>query len=116
MNKPMNRDLKQLCALTRIEWGADGCDWNPFFDPIGLILRVPPAYGGYRCTPTNSLSFATTGGDGTHFSFLRLAERCDDECPIVMTVPMSSSPNVIVGVNLREFLALGCRRGYFALD
>jgi hypothetical protein len=112
----MFADLERLCSLTDIEWGGEGSDWNCFFDPIGLILRLPPTHGGYWCSPANSVSFATTGGDGTHFSLLRTGERLDDHCPVVMTVPMSENPNIIVGENLREFLALGCRRGYFALD
>jgi hypothetical protein len=34
-----------------------------------------------------------------------------------MTVPMSPNcPNVIVGENLFDFLNLGCRYGYFALE
>ena len=29
---------------------------------------------------------------------------------------MCDTPNTIVGANLKEFLALGCRYGYFALE
>lgn len=65
-------DLERLCSLTDVQWGREGSDWNAFFDPIGLMLRLPPVNGGYWCTPMNSLSFATTGGDGTHGSLGRL--------------------------------------------
>lgn len=91
-------------------------DWSETFDPIGLILRAPPQHGGHWCTPTNSISFATTGGDGVHYSWVTLPDRDPDFCPIVMTVPMCDTPNVIVGANLREFLCLGCRFGYFSLE
>jgi hypothetical protein len=111
----LSLDLELLWSLTGVKRSGEDSDWNAFFDPIGLILRLPPEYGGYWCTPTNSVSFATTGGDGTHFSILRIAGRQDDRCPVVMTVPMSDAPNVIVGEDLRDFLALGCRRGYFSL-
>lgn len=34
-----------------------------------------------------------------------------------MTAPMAfDNPNIIVGGDMREFLALGCRTAYFALD
>lgn len=83
------------------------------FEPVGLILQ-DIKNEGYESTPKNSLVFASTGGDGVHFSFL-----CDnfpnEKSPIVMTVPMNDD-NIIVGENLLEFLALGCRYGYFALE
>lgn len=33
-----------------------------------------------------------------------------------MTVPMGIDCNFVVGADLTEFLALGCRYGYFALE
>lgn len=107
-------DLDQLCRLA----GNDGTpqEWNAYFDPIGLILYVPPKCGGYWCTPVNSLTFAATGCDGTHYGLLCLPERRRDEQPVVMTVPMSDGANVVVGETLREFLALGCRVGYRNLE
>jgi hypothetical protein len=91
-------------------------DWNDHFDPIGLILQIPPKREDYWCTPLNALTFARTGGDGTHYSLVSLPNSPRSAQPVVMTVPMSDTPNVIVGENLREFLALGCRYGYFALE
>lgn len=35
---------------------------------------------------------------------------------MVMTVPMCDMPNTIVGATLVDFLALGCRQGYFTLE
>ena len=108
-----------LSRLWQIAGGnpADAAaDWNATFDSIGLILVAPPRNGGYGCTPLNSVSFANTGGDGVHYSWLVLPDRSVDFSPIVMTVPMCDTPNVIVGENLREFLCLGRRFGYFALE
>jgi hypothetical protein len=84
------------------------------FEPIGLILHKNGTNRGYDVTPKNTFCFASTGGDGVHYSFV-----CDgrptDNSPIVMTVPMNDH-NIIVGENLLEFLALGYYYGYFALE
>lgn len=85
------------------------------FESVGLIL-VTPRREEYWCTPTNSVTFATTGGDGVHFGWVDLPGRPIDAAPIVMTVPMADTPNLIVGQDVREFLCLGCRYGYFALE
>jgi len=84
------------------------------FEPVGLILPKDISNWGYDATPTNAITFATTGGDGVHYSFI-CNEVPDDDSPIVMTVPMNNE-NIIVGENIIEFLALGCRYGYFALE
>ena len=107
-------DLKALYSLAGNRGEVD--DWNAYFDPIGLILRIPPEREGYWCTPLNCRTFARTGGDGVHYSLVSLSDAAPDQLPIVMTVPMSESPNVVVGESLREFLALGCRTGYFGLE
>jgi hypothetical protein len=91
-------------------------DWNDYFDPIGLILQIPPKREDYWCTPLNALTFARTGGDGTHYSLVSVSTSRRSDQVVVMTVPMSDTPNVIVGENLRDFLALGSRFGYFALE
>jgi len=87
-----------------------------YFDAIGLILLKDIQNFGYWCTPTNTLTFATTGGDGVHFSFLSDDEAVDDNCPIVMTIPNADMPNMIVGENLLDFLSLGYRCGFFNLE
>ncbi len=71
-------------------------------------------HGGYEwMSPTNAVSFATTGIEGCHFSFILTAEgEWSADCPVVMTVPDSHlrvEGNVIVGANLWEFLGLGVR-------
>ncbi|HET9394735.1 MAG TPA: hypothetical protein VFO36_01665 [Nitrospiraceae bacterium] len=108
--------LRQLWALAGSDPLDAKNDWNEAFEPVGLILFAPPRNAGYWCTPVNSLSFATTGGDGVHYSLLATEGGFTDLSPVVMTVPMCDTPNVIVGGNLKEFLALGCRFGYFSLE
>ncbi|MFG0282816.1 MAG: hypothetical protein ACF8R7_00195 [Phycisphaerales bacterium JB039] len=83
---------------------------------VGLILRESEGRAGYDCTPLNADAFAETGGDGVHFSLLRLAGVDVERFPVVMTVPMAGQPNHIVGESLTDFLAIGCRCGYFCLE
>jgi len=83
---------------------------------VGLLLEVNEGRYGYDSTPLNADTFAHTGGDGVHFSLLILPERSPEDFPVVMTVPMAETCNFIVGGNLAEFLSLGCRYGYFALE
>lgn len=86
------------------------------FDHCGLILCEEEGPWHYTASPLNSDTFATTGGDGVHSSFLVLPGRDPSQFPIVMAVPMNDLCNVIVGENLIEFLCLGCRTGYFCLE
>jgi hypothetical protein len=118
MEEQIPTALRQLWKLAGAEPLGAKNDWTGTFEPVGLILFAPPRNGGYWCTPVSSLSFATTGGDGVHYSLLAVEGGFADSSPVVMTVPMSMSdtPNVIVGGSLQEFLALGCRFGYFSLE
>jgi hypothetical protein len=84
------------------------------FEPVGLILHTPPERWDYFCTPLNSLTFASTGGDGVHFG--RLLGGGGASGPVVMTVPMADEKNLVVGESLHEFLCLGVGRGYFYLE
>jgi hypothetical protein len=89
-----------------------------FDTECGISLYRPPLpNGAYWCTPVNSRMFASTGGDGCHFSFLLVDGKWSGNSPVVMTYPSSGghSYNAIVGENLREFLSLGVGTGYFAL-
>lgn len=86
------------------------------FDSVGLILRPEEGWLEYDATPRNAETFAKTGGDGVHFSFLRIANRDAESWPVVMTIPMGISHNFILGANCLEFLSLGCRYGYFRLE
>lgn len=85
------------------------------FLPVGLRLESPahPHAWDYLQTPVNATTFASTGGDGVHFSVLHLTEAA----PVVMTVPMAfDTPNQVVGRDLPDFLALGCTTAYFHLE
>lgn len=82
---------------------------------IGLIMQQDSVTEWYECTPKNCLTFASTGGDGVHFSILEGYEL--DHSPVIITVPMNfDSPNMVIAENIQEFLNLGCRYGYFALE
>lgn len=84
---------------------------------IGLMCFQELLKPSYNQTPTNSLTFASTGGDGVHFGLLDLGHGVSDVSPVVMTVPMNfDQPNLVVGANLRDFLSLGIRQGYFYLE
>lgn len=81
-------------------------------DDEGLRLYDHLSESGYDSTPRGHLAFASTGGDGVHFSFPR-----DQPGPVVMTVPMMfDRPNIVVGSDLADFLSLGCVFGYFGLE
>jgi hypothetical protein len=90
------------------------------FLDVGLRLEDPAAPardGEYTASPANATMFASTGGDSVHFSVLHTPGTRDTRSPIVMTAPMSfDQPNLVVGDGLAEFLALGCRTAYYALD
>lgn len=108
--------LTQLWSLTGHDPATTEDEWNHFFDPIGLILISRPHCWEYWCTPSNSITFATTGGDGVHYGLLDIGQGFSDESPVVMTVPCCDTPNTVVGANLFEFLRLGCCAGYFTLE
>jgi len=85
-------------------------------DPCGLLLEWPPRRWDYFCTPLNSLTFASTGGDGVHYGLLTVPGRSADATPVVMTVPMAGTYNVVIAETLEEFLGLGYFVGWFALE
>ncbi len=85
------------------------------FQAIGLRLERPTHPWQYYCTPKNVKTFASTGLDGVHYSFLESEQL--RYSPIVMTIPMSfDNANIIVAETLQEFLCLGCRASYLRLE
>ena len=83
-------------------------------EDLGLLLTPALKPSGYDATPACCSTFAWTGGDGVHFSIAELGAL---KTPIVMTVPMNfDAPNLVIGKDLRDFLALGLRTGYFTLE
>ncbi|WP_426336471.1 hypothetical protein ACN9MY_28335 [Pseudoduganella sp. R-31] len=78
----------------------------------GLRVDESPMPGGYDSSPKGYLAFASTGGDGVHFSVPDGAAG-----PVIMTVPMAfDNPNFVVGSDIKEFLSLGSAYGYFSLE
>lgn len=105
----------ELWAVAQEAAQRDGQDPRYVFEDIGLMLQPPeqPLAVSYDATPRDAVTFASTGGDGVHFS----ATRGTSGAIVVMTVPMHfDQPNVAVGGTLREFLSLGCASGYFSLE
>jgi len=100
----------------RVAQLSTGHAWENALGSIGLYLHPELKNGGYYCTPINSVAFASTGGNGVHFSFLEHEDFVRDNAPVLMTVPLAHVENVIVGSNLREFLSLGCDTDYFILE
>jgi hypothetical protein len=69
-----------------------------------------------HCTPLNCRTFAGTGGDGHHFSFLVIDGEINESSPIVATAPDSfGNPSAVIADSLHQFLRLGCINGYDAL-
>jgi len=85
-------------------------------DEWGLYLEMPPKRWEYFCTPKNSVTFGSTGGDGVHFGLLELAGMESHQRPVVMTVPMSDRHNVVIAETLGEFLNIGFHVGWFSLE
>ncbi len=108
---------KKLRALDKAATKRYLSDFFPGFGPLGLILHPRLKRCGYWCDPTNCLTFASTGGDGVHFSFVVRDGKVTEKSPVVITVPVGfDHPNLIGGESLFDFLCLGYHRGYFALE
>lgn len=117
----MQVTFEQLWAIARRETNRTG-EHTPHeaFASVGLRLEPPVKAYQYYCTPKNVKTFASTGCDGVHFSFLEPAG-CSllnpSWAPVVMTIPMNfDNQNIVVGESLYEFLCLGCRVGYEAIE
>jgi hypothetical protein len=118
----MKIDLPLFDGLLRLEpeiqqfLPGQDFDW---LDAIGIRLEnlANLKNGGYYCTPTNTLEFASTGIDGEHFSFLRCNDEITPDSPVILTAPCSydGTLNAVVAKDFRTFLCLGLRYGYFAL-
>lgn len=109
--------FEQLWAIAKREAQRIGETPDNVFLPVGLRLEVPAKPWEYYCTPTNVKTFASTGCDGVHYSFLELSS--SSESPVVMTVPANygnPNPNVIISENLYEFLCLGSKSSYIVLE
>ncbi|MER7763122.1 hypothetical protein [Streptomyces sp. NPDC097619] len=107
-------DWPALWTLAQKLAAEDGGEPGSVFEPIGLFLAEPGEDWSYEVTPVNSTTFAATGGDGVHYGFLH--DESGHRVAVIMTAPAASEPHLVVGTSLRDFLALGCRTGYFSLE
>jgi hypothetical protein len=82
---------------------------------LGLDKKLDDHRYGH-CTPLNCRTFAGTGGDGHHFSFLVIEGAITESSPIVSTAPDSyGNPSAVIADSLHQFLRLGCVNGYESL-
>jgi hypothetical protein len=115
--------VSDLISFAELLGDTYRCPADHVFDSVGLIL---PKRGSeskfaeecaYDCTPTNTIAFAHTGVDGTHFSLLGESIENAEDYPVVMTRPMSfGAENLIVGASIWEFLSLGFYIGYSDIE
>lgn len=112
------RDYLELDKLLKALAKKRGENPATLFDcaSVGLVLRNESGPGTFEKSPRNGDCFATSGGEGVHFSLLMVPARPPEKWPVVMTVPRAvERPNVIVGAEFREFLALGAKSGFTVL-
>ena len=87
------------------------------FDYSGLILEIPPVRNWIDwCTPRNVLTFATTGGDSVHYSYLVDERLPAGVCPIVMTLPCASELSLVIAESFQEFFDYGYYVGWRELE
>lgn len=107
------RDLYSVAEIAAAQYGLSA---EGVFDPCGLLLEDPPSADCYAwCTPKTALTFARTGGDGVHYSYLVLQGLPEPVIPIVMTMP-AVAQNFVVAESFDEFFGLGYHVGWFALE
>ena len=108
-------DLIKIKEAISERWGKNAYE---YIGECGLELEIPPRHEFYSCTPKNTLTFASTGGDGVHYSLLVDEDGSPQDGPVVMTVPMAFEEdiNTVIAENLREFLGLGYHVGWFSLE
>lgn len=108
---------ERLRALDKVAAKRYPGDFDQGFGSLGLFLHPRLQRYEYWCDPKNCLAFATTGGEGVHFSFVVQDGRVTEKSPVVITIPTAfDQPNFIGGESLFDFLCLGYHRGYFALE
>lgn len=68
----------------------------------------------YECAPLNAVVFAETGGDGNHFSLLKLNGRVVEESPVLFThPPVYWDANGVRAANLLQLLTM---QSYFGFE
>ena len=86
-------------------------------DYCGLLLEIPPQRNYIDwCTPRNVMTFATTGGDSVHYSYLVDERLPEGRYPIVMTLPCVNDLNWVIAESFQEFFDYGYYVGWFSLE
>lgn len=111
VNHPLLDELREVAAEAKERFNSPWGDGNLI--DLGLGVSDALSYSCYDwCSPINCATFASTGIDGTHFSFLIVDGGLGADSPVIMTTPANMGKSVVVGENLFDFLCLGSRRGY----
>lgn len=105
-------DLFKVYTYIKDTWGKHS---YKYIDYCGIEPVMPAESLYYSCTPRNSVTFARTGAEGVHFSIVNDSNTTVSG-PIIMTVPMAATTNIVVAETLNEFLSLGCFGGWSALE
>lgn len=108
--------IQELYKAAEVAAKRFGSSVESVFDPSGLILCRPPTQHYYWCTPSTAFTFASTGGDGVHYSYLPPPDPALESAPIVMTLPANDQLNYVVAETLEEFMGLGFYAGWFPLE
>jgi hypothetical protein len=104
-------DILKIGDKIKEKWGRQ------FYKHVDFCGLEPVNISDYRyeSTPINTEIFATTGGDGVHFSLLTNNIGLTDKRVVIMTVPMVDK-NIILADSFDEFLGLGYYNGWFPLE
>lgn len=114
---PLLTTVQSLDKKIEAQFPGQNSQWP---EALGIAYLYGPSAlenGGYWCTPLNTLSFARTGVDGEHFSFLVCNNSVNDRSPIIYTAPCESlkGPTIVVAPNFHIFMRLSLRYGCFLL-
>ena len=72
------------------------------------VLCPPRDDYGYQSTPKNSITFASMGCDGVHYSILKRDGLLREDSPVVQVNPMDSNDVIVIAQSFLHFLADGC--------
>ncbi|QDV20965.1 hypothetical protein Pan153_56450 [Gimesia panareensis] len=79
---------------------------------IGLYIGHENEPGFYEDSPQEAIAFASTGGDGDHYSLIAIEGAVTERSPVVLTWPPEGE-NIVVAPDLETFLRVGLHCGFF---